>query len=94
MPELGDEGSPAAPAWLELGDDDLLPPPLFHDPTRPGHMHSTATGPPHYTTFPSLIVVDDPDARNAFLYGFGPDCTGGTACFSGFLSDIPLKNTL
>jgi Peptidase family M48 len=40
-------------------------------------------GPPY-----SLMVVDKPDASNAFSYGFGPDGGGGIVVYSGFLDDI------
>jgi len=39
-----------------------------------------------------LIVVDDPNSRNAFSYGFGPDGASGIVVFSGFLDDILSKN--
>ncbi|KAJ7066984.1 hypothetical protein C8F01DRAFT_980229 [Mycena amicta] len=40
-------------------------------------------GPPY-----SLLVVDKPDASNAFSYGFGPDGGGGIVVYSGFLDEI------
>lgn len=43
-------------------------------------------GPPY-----SLLVVDDPEASNAFSYGFGPDGGGGIVVFSGFLDDVLSK---
>ena len=43
-------------------------------------------GPPY-----SLLVVDKPDAANAFSYGFGPDGAAGIVVFSGFLDDILKK---
>lgn len=43
-------------------------------------------GPPY-----SLLVVDEPDAANAFSYGFGPDGAAGIVLFSGFLDDISRK---
>jgi Zn-dependent protease with chaperone function len=36
----------------------------------------------------SLMLVDDPNAANAFSYGFGPDGAGGIVVFSGFLDEI------
>ncbi|KAI0303754.1 hypothetical protein B0F90DRAFT_1809455 [Multifurca ochricompacta] len=95
IPKLGDERS-LAPIWLERGHGDVpLPPPQSipcgRDPvplsinwSAPLHV---IAGPPY-----SLIVVDDPDARNAFSYGFGPDGAGGIVVFSGFLDDIISKN--
>lgn len=44
-------------------------------------------GPPY-----SLLVVDKPDAANAFSYGFGPDGAAGIVVFSGFLDDISKKH--
>jgi len=38
------------------------------------------------------MVVEDPDARNAFSYGFGPDGVGGIVIFSGFIDDFLSKN--
>jgi Zn-dependent protease with chaperone function len=46
-------------------------------------------GPPY-----SLLVVDKPDASNAFSYGFGPDGGGGIVVYSGFLDDILSKTPL
>ncbi|KAJ6576463.1 hypothetical protein DFH09DRAFT_914526 [Mycena vulgaris] len=40
-------------------------------------------GPPY-----SLLVVDKPEASNAFSYGFGPDGGGGIVVYSGFLDEI------
>jgi hypothetical protein len=51
--------------------------------SAPSHV---IAGPPY-----SLIVVDDPNARNAFSYGFGPDGAGGIVVYSGFLDDILSK---
>lgn len=36
----------------------------------------------------SLLVVDRPEVKNAFSYGFGPDGGGGIVVYSGFLEDI------
>jgi Zn-dependent protease with chaperone function len=44
-------------------------------------------GPPY-----SLVVVDNPDASNAFSYGFGPDGGGGVVVYSGFLDDVLSKH--
>jgi hypothetical protein len=101
IPKLGDEKS-LAPIWLERGDDDIpLPPPADY-PLRPRPraaeyvrqlMQSNWTAPSHVIAGPpySLIVVDDPDARNAFSYGFGPDGAGGIVVYSGFLDDLLSK---
>jgi hypothetical protein len=102
IPKLGDERS-LAPVWLERGDDDVPLPPPAEYPLRPRPraaeyvrqlMHSNWSAPSHVIAGPpySLIVVDDPDARNAFSYGFGPDGAGGIVVFSGFLDDILSKN--
>jgi Zn-dependent protease with chaperone function len=101
IPKLGDEKS-LAPLWFERGDEDIpLPPPADY-PLRPRPraaeyvrqlMQSNWTAPSHVIAGPpySLIVVDDPDARNAFSYGFGPDGAGGIVVYSGFLDDILAK---
>ena len=102
IPKLGDERS-LAPVWFERGDDDIpLPPPADY-PLRPRPraaeymrqlMQSSWSAPSHVIAGPpySLIVVDDPDARNAFSYGFGPDGAGGIVVYSGFLDDILSKS--
>jgi hypothetical protein len=101
IPKLGDERS-LAPVWLERGDDDVPLPPPAEYPLRPRPraaeyvrqlMHSNWSAPSHVIAGPpySLIIVDDPDARNAFSYGFGPDGAGGIVVFSGFLDDILSK---
>ena len=43
-------------------------------------------GPPY-----SLVIVDKPDASNAFSYGFGPDGASGIVIYSGFLDDVLSK---
>ncbi|KAF9003970.1 hypothetical protein BDQ17DRAFT_1241618 [Cyathus striatus] len=43
-------------------------------------------GPPY-----SLLLVDRPDASNAFSYGFGANGAGGIVVYSGFLDDIFAK---
>jgi Zn-dependent protease with chaperone function len=43
----------------------------------------TIPGPPY-----SLLIVDKPEASNAFSYGFGPDGGGGVVVYSGFLDEI------
>ena len=102
IPKLGDERS-LAPVWLERDDDDVPLPPPAEYPLRPRPraaeyvrqlMHSNWSAPSHVIADPpySLIVVDDPAARNAFSYGFGPDGAGGIVVFSGFLDDILSKN--
>jgi hypothetical protein len=101
IPRLGDEKS-LAPVWLERGDDDVpLPPPADY-PLRPRPraaeyvrqlIQSNWSAPSHVIAGPpySLIVVDDPDARNAFSFGFGPDGAGGIVVYSGFLDDLLSK---
>lgn len=91
------------PVWLERGADDKPLPPPADFPLRPRPRGSeylrwfcekavdrqtnpaphTISGPPY-----SLLVIDKPDASNAFSYGFGPDGGGGVVIYSGFLDDI------
>ena len=83
-------------------DDVLLPPPAEYPlHTRPRAaeyvcqlMHSNWSVPSHVIPGPpySLMVVEDPDARNTFSYGFGPDGAGGIIVFSGFIDDFLSKN--
>ncbi|KAF8273231.1 hypothetical protein EI94DRAFT_1776422 [Lactarius quietus] len=102
IPKLGDEKS-LAPVWLERGSGDIPLPPPAEYPLRPRPraaeyvrqlMNSNWTAPSHVIAGPpySLIVIDDPNSRNAFSYGFGPDGAGGIVVFSGFLDDILSKN--
>jgi hypothetical protein len=91
------------PLWLERGPDDKPLPPPADFPLRPRPRGSEylrwfcemsaarKTNPaPHAIPGPpySLMVVDKPDASNAFSYGFGPDGGGGIVVYSGFLDDI------
>ncbi|KIP07669.1 hypothetical protein PHLGIDRAFT_23967 [Phlebiopsis gigantea 11061_1 CR5-6] len=106
IPLLGHETDLEA-RWLECGPHDVpLPPPADY-PLRPRprasevvrnfaeltcgrkapHTPHAIPGPPY-----SLIVVETPDAANAFSYGFGPDGGGGIVVFSGFLDDILAKH--
>lgn len=94
--------------WLErAADQPPLPPPAVH-PLRPrprasdrvrkfsdtlcGKRSSSSAhviaGPPY-----SLLIVDKPDAANAFSYGFGPDGASGIVIYSGFLDDILAKSS-
>ncbi|KAJ6513232.1 hypothetical protein C8R45DRAFT_1207110 [Mycena sanguinolenta] len=89
--------------WTYGGPDDIpLPPPADY-PLRPRPRASeylrmfaesmckrrvppvphSIPGPPY-----SLLVVDKPEASNAFSYGFGPDGGGGIVVYSGFLDEI------
>ncbi|KAJ7475870.1 peptidase family M48-domain-containing protein [Mycena latifolia] len=89
--------------WPKGGHDDTpLPPPADY-PLRPRPRASeylrmvcesmckrhvspvphSIPGPPY-----SLLVVDRPEASNAFSYGFGPDGGGGIVVYSGFLDEI------
>lgn len=94
------------PRWLECGPDDVPFPPPAEFPLRPRPRASeyirriaevsaarTPHRSPHVIPGPpySLIVVDKPDASNAFSYGFGPDGGGGIVVFSGFLDDVLSK---
>ncbi|KAF8638291.1 hypothetical protein AX17_002311 [Amanita inopinata Kibby_2008] len=95
--------SEICPEWSERGPKDIPLPPPAEYPLRPRPRaseflhrmcesicerkvppvpHSIA-GPPY-----SLLVVDRPDASNAFSYGFGPDGGGGIVVYSGFLDEI------
>ncbi|KAJ3714279.1 hypothetical protein C8R42DRAFT_592132 [Lentinula raphanica] len=49
---------------------------------EPPALSHTIPGPPY-----NLLVVEKPDALNAFSYGFGPD-GGGIVVYSGFIDDI------
>ncbi|KAF9533816.1 hypothetical protein CPB83DRAFT_756947 [Crepidotus variabilis] len=46
-------------------------------------------GPPY-----SLVLVEKPDASNAFSYGFGPNGGSGIVVYTGFLDDIVAKHSL
>lgn len=52
------------------------------DRNAPPVPHSVP-GPPY-----NLLLVERPDALNAFSYGFGPDGGGGIVVYSGFIEDI------
>jgi Peptidase family M48 len=106
IPVLQDEYS-LVPNWLDVGPDEIPLPPPAEYPLRPRprasdylrmfsnmtcgkvtqHSAHVTTGPPY-----SLLIVDRPDASNAFSYGFGPNGGGGIVVFSGFLDEI-IKNT-
>ncbi|THH20727.1 hypothetical protein EW146_g686 [Bondarzewia mesenterica] len=102
IPTLGIEQT-LEPAWLERGPDDVPLPPPADFPLRPRpraseyiHLVCQLTNSRPVSTTPhiipgppySLVVVDRPDACNAFSYGFGPDGAGGLVVFSGFLDQI------
>ncbi|KAH8826452.1 hypothetical protein DL96DRAFT_1608021 [Flagelloscypha sp. PMI_526] len=92
------------PNWyLQSGPDDLVLPPPADYPLRPRPRASdylrcyaermchrspppaphTINGPPY-----SLLLVEDPNALNAFSYGFGPDGAGGIVVYTGFIDDV------
>ncbi|KAH7921032.1 hypothetical protein BV22DRAFT_1198490 [Leucogyrophana mollusca] len=95
--------------WLEVGPNDSPLPPPAEYPLRPRPRASdtmrrftetlcgractttshTISGPPY-----SLLIVDRPDASNAFSYGFGPDGGCGVVVYSGFLDDVLSKVSL
>ena len=94
------------PEWLERGPGDVpLPPPAEYPllPRPRAHeylrmvaeiaCHRKVQPMPHAIFGPpySLLVVDKPDASNAFSYGFGPDGGGGVVVYSGFLDNILSK---
>ncbi|KAJ7035083.1 peptidase family M48-domain-containing protein [Mycena alexandri] len=89
--------------WSYGGPDDIPLPPPAEYPLRPrprateylrmwsDQMCNKRQLPvPHYIPGPpySLLVVDKPEASNAFSYGFGPDGAGGIVVYSGFLDEI------
>ncbi|KAJ7639875.1 hypothetical protein DFH06DRAFT_1053620 [Mycena polygramma] len=102
IPVLINEGE-ACRNWSSGGHDDIPLPPPAEYPLRPRPRASeylrmfcesmckrhvspvphSIPGPPY-----SLLVVDKPDASNAFSYGFGPDGGGGIVVYSGFLDEI------
>ncbi|KAJ7756456.1 hypothetical protein DFH07DRAFT_820639 [Mycena maculata] len=89
--------------WSQGGLGDVPLPPPANYPLRPrprateylrmfcesmckrqvGPVPHSIPGPPY-----ALLVVDKPDASNAFSYGFGPDGGGGIVVYSGFLDEI------
>ncbi|KAF7327855.1 hypothetical protein MKEN_00365400 [Mycena kentingensis (nom. inval.)] len=89
--------------WVDGGNDDLPLPPPAEYPLRPrprgteylrmfceSMCNRTVPPVPHSIPGPpySLLVVDKPDASNAFSYGFGPEGGGGVVVYSGFLDEI------
>jgi Zn-dependent protease with chaperone function len=94
------------PVWLDRSVNDFpLPPPSPYPLTpRPrgteyirsvcDRMYAMPTPPsPHARLGPpySLMLVDKPDAANAFSFGFGPDGGGGIVVYSGFIDGIMSK---
>ncbi|KAJ6531815.1 hypothetical protein B0H19DRAFT_1188706 [Mycena capillaripes] len=102
IPVLINEGE-TCQDWSFGGRDDIPLPPPAEYPLRPrprateylrmfcesmckrhvSPVPHSIPGPPY-----SLLVVDKPDASNAFSYGFGPDGGGGIVVYSGFLDEI------
>lgn len=93
--------------WYTSDDDRPIPPPAEY-PLRPRprvsqHLRMlcdqmTERNPsesPHIVTDPpySLLIVEEPNASNAFSYGFGPDGAGGIVVYSGFIDGILAKHT-
>lgn len=96
------------PDWTERGTEDAPFPPPADYPLRPRPRASEGLksfcqmlherksrkvphiipGPPY-----SLVIVEKPEASNAFSYGFGPDGGGGMVVYSGFLDDVLSKNS-
>lgn len=107
IPTLAREAE-LCPHWADCGPDDIpLPPPADY-PLRPrprgsevlhrwAELSCARSSPPapHAIAGPpySLLLVDRPDASNAFSYGFGPDGGGGIVVFSGFLNEVLSKYT-
>lgn len=94
------------PLWLERNPRGRPLPPPAEYPLRPRPRVSenlrkfcemtcarTVNPAPHAIPGPpySLLVIDKPDASNAFSYGFGPDGGGGVVVYSGFLNDVLSK---
>ena len=93
--------------WYAIDDESHPMPPPAEYPLRPRprvsqHLRmfcdkmnerNTANA-PHIVTDPpySLIIVDEPNASNAFSYGFGPDGAGGIVVYSGFIDDVLAKH--
>ncbi|KAL1728521.1 hypothetical protein EV714DRAFT_252775 [Schizophyllum commune] len=93
--------------WFAIDDESHPMPPPAEYPLRPRprvsqHLRmfcdkmnerNTANA-PHIVTDPpySLIIVDEPNASNAFSYGFGPDGAGGIVVYSGFIDDVLAKH--
>jgi Zn-dependent protease with chaperone function len=90
------------PGWLDRPEDVPFPPPAeWPLAPRPRATESlrafcnmlcenkahrgphSIPGPPY-----SLLIVENPEASNAFSYGFGPDGGGGVVIYSGFLDHI------
>jgi hypothetical protein len=90
------------PGWLDRPDNVPFPPPAeWPLEPRPRGTESlrafcnmlcekkahrgphSIPGPPY-----SLLIVENPDASNAFSYGFGPGGGGGVVIYSGFLDHI------
>lgn len=111
LPVLADEKRLGA-SWAHQGPDDPPLPPPAKFPLRPRpraseYLHwfcaklcgekvtlpKRAAAPSSY----SLLLVDNPNASNAFSYGFGPDGGSGIVVYTGFLEDIfrqrPLEYT-
>ncbi|KAH9850262.1 peptidase family M48-domain-containing protein [Lenzites betulinus] len=93
--------------WVDCAPTDVPLPPPAEYPLRPrpraseylrrfAEMTCARTVPPapHVIAGPpySLLVIDKPDASNAFSYGFGPDGGGGIVVFSGFLDEVLARN--
>lgn len=92
--------------WLDTTPDQPPLPPPAEYPLRPRpratdtmrrwseglcgrsspHSAHVIAGPPY-----SLLIVDKPDAANAFSYGFGPDGACGVVVYSGFIDNILSK---
>lgn len=53
---------------------------------EPPPVQNTFKGPPY-----ALLLVDKPNAANAFSYGFGPDGGGGIVVYTGFIDEIISK---
>ena len=99
------EHDDADPAWLHPDARIPLPPPPTYPLVPRPRAHEyirmvaemackrTVQPVPHALLGPpyALLIVDKPDALNAFSYGFGPDGGGGIVVYSGFLDNILSK---
>lgn len=96
-----------APQWFDTTPDQPPLPPPAEYPLQPRpratdtmrrwseglcgrhspHSAHVIAGPPY-----SLLIIDKPDAANAFSFGFGPDGACGIVVYSGFLDNILSKD--
>jgi Zn-dependent protease with chaperone function len=71
---------PRASEYLKMISDMTCGKKLKH---TPDHAPHAVTGPPY-----SLLLVDNPNASNAFSYGFGPNGGAGIVVYTAFVDEI------